>query len=179
MAILIGLQTVGVVLMSSMLIAPAVAARQWTDRLSTMVILSAFFGIAAGICGSLFSSKISRMPTGPAIIVAVSIIVLFSVMFSHKYGILTQYIAKRRSSKNIRLSRILEGLLNLSVNHDDPYHPHSINVLSFMGYSPGAIKSGLDTLSNRGLVEHRGGDEWALTEKGRIEAESNLKTLIQ
>ena len=40
-AIVIGLQTVGVVLMSSMLIAPAVAARQWTAGMGSMVILAA------------------------------------------------------------------------------------------------------------------------------------------
>lgn len=177
-AILIGLQTVGVILMSSMLIAPAVAARQWTDRLSTMVILSALFGIAAGISGSLFSSKISRMPTGPAIIVSITIIVFISVLFSHKYGLLTQYLAKRRSNQEIRLNRILYGLLTLSVNHDNPLHPHSIKVLSFMGYSPGSIKSGLEILSSKGLVEHHGGEEWSLTKAGHIEAENNLKTLI-
>ena len=48
MAIVIGLQTVGVVLMSAMIVAPAVAARQWTDRLGVMVALSAFFGALAG-----------------------------------------------------------------------------------------------------------------------------------
>jgi manganese/zinc/iron transport system permease protein len=31
-AIVIGLQTVGVVLMSAMIVAPAAAARQWTDK---------------------------------------------------------------------------------------------------------------------------------------------------
>ncbi len=178
-AILIGLQTVGVVLMSSMLIAPAVAARQWTDRLSTMVMLSAFFGIIAGICGSVFSSKIAKMPTGPAIIVSISFIVLISVLFSHKYGLITQYFIERRSNRNIKLNRILEGLLNLSVNHKNPYHPHSINVLRFMGYSPAAIRSGLENLSQKGLVLHHGEEEWALTEAGYKEVENNIKNLVQ
>jgi manganese/zinc/iron transport system permease protein len=40
-AIVVGLQTVGVVLMSAMIVAPAAAARQWTDRLGVMVSLSA------------------------------------------------------------------------------------------------------------------------------------------
>lgn len=43
-AIVIGLQAVGVVLMSAMVVAPAAAARQWTDRLGLMVVLSALFG---------------------------------------------------------------------------------------------------------------------------------------
>ena len=37
LAIVLGLQTVGVVLMSAMLLAPAAAARQWTNSLATMV----------------------------------------------------------------------------------------------------------------------------------------------
>jgi manganese/zinc/iron transport system ATP- binding protein len=41
-AIVVGLQAVGVVLMSAMIVAPAAAARQWTNRLSVMVALSAF-----------------------------------------------------------------------------------------------------------------------------------------
>ena len=59
MAIILGLQTVGVVLMSAMLVAPAVAARQWTNRLSVMVVLSAIFGATSGIVGTLFSSAIT------------------------------------------------------------------------------------------------------------------------
>ena len=40
--VIIGIQAAGVILISAMLISPAVAARQWTDKLSIMVILAAF-----------------------------------------------------------------------------------------------------------------------------------------
>ena len=39
-AVVIGIQAVGVVLMASLLITPAVSARYWTERLHIMVILS-------------------------------------------------------------------------------------------------------------------------------------------
>ena len=52
-AIVVGLQTVGVVLMSAMIVAPAAAARQWTDRLGVMVTLSAAFGALAGVVGTI------------------------------------------------------------------------------------------------------------------------------
>lgn len=79
-AIVIGLQTVGVILMSSMLIAPAAAARQWTTRLSTMALLSMFFAVSAGISGAMMSSYVDRLPTGPAIVVVLSIFVIVSLM---------------------------------------------------------------------------------------------------
>src|SRR5690606_9466594 len=70
LAVLIGLQTVGVVLMVAMLIAPAAAARQWTDRLGTMLMLSAGFGAASGAAGAILSSTGARVPTGPLIVLA-------------------------------------------------------------------------------------------------------------
>jgi manganese/zinc/iron transport system permease protein len=83
-AIVIGLQTVGVILMSSMLIAPAAAARQWTARLSTMALLSICFAVSAGIIGALVSSYVDRLPTGPAIVVVLSTFVLISLFGARK-----------------------------------------------------------------------------------------------
>lgn len=79
MTLMIGLQTVGVVLMSTMLIAPAVAARQWTNRLNPMIILAATLCSCSCIMGSYISSLFDRMPTGPVIVVLLSMIVLFSL----------------------------------------------------------------------------------------------------
>ncbi|MFT4832706.1 MAG: manganese/zinc/iron transport system permease protein, partial [Psychroserpens sp.] len=56
LAIVIGLQTVGVVLMSAMLLAPAAAARQWTNKLGMMVFLAALFGAFSGILGTAVSA---------------------------------------------------------------------------------------------------------------------------
>jgi manganese/zinc/iron transport system permease protein len=75
-AIVIGLQTVGVVLMSAMVVAPAAAARQWTDRLGVMVTVSGIFGALAGVSGALVSSQAARIPTGPTIVLCASAIVL-------------------------------------------------------------------------------------------------------
>jgi manganese/zinc/iron transport system permease protein len=87
LAIVIGLQTVGVVLMSTMLIAPAAAARQWTTRLVHMVFLAGFFGCAAAMSGVYASSIMEHLPTGPAIVVAASCIVLFSLLFGPRRGV--------------------------------------------------------------------------------------------
>ncbi len=87
-AIAIGLQTVGVVLMSSMIVAPAAAARQWTSSLRVMAILSAFFGVCAGVSGCIVSSLLNRIPTGPAVVIALSAIVIFSLLCAPHRGIL-------------------------------------------------------------------------------------------
>lgn len=88
LGIIIGLQTVGVILMSAMLIAPAVAARQWTNRLGSMASLAAVFGAVSGVAGTMASSMMPKLPTGPAIVVCISLIVVVSVLLAPGRGIL-------------------------------------------------------------------------------------------
>jgi manganese/zinc/iron transport system permease protein len=102
LTIMIGLQTVGVILMVSLLIAPAVAARQWTSSLSGMVILSGAFGMAAGVSGSIVSSLVDRLPTGPMIVIAASIIVIFSILFAPERGLVATYRSRRARARQFR-----------------------------------------------------------------------------
>ncbi|MBX3068990.1 MAG: metal ABC transporter permease [Thermomicrobiales bacterium] len=94
-AIVVGLQAVGVVLMSAMIVAPAAAARQWTNRLGVMVLLSALLGALSGATGATISSTTERMPTGPTIVVVVSLIVLFSLLFAPNRGLLWTWFDQR------------------------------------------------------------------------------------
>lgn len=77
-AIVVGLQMVGVILMSALLIASAVAARQWAYSLEHMACLSAAFGGLSCIIGSTLSFAVDNMPTGPAIVLIASLLVLGS-----------------------------------------------------------------------------------------------------
>lgn len=96
-AIIIGIQTVGVILMSVMLIAPAVAARQWTDKLWLMMILASVFGAISGVTGTILSSLVRNMPTGPMIVIIISTIVFISIPFAPKNGLVWKSIFKRSS----------------------------------------------------------------------------------
>lgn len=97
LTIIIGLQTVGVILMSAMLITPAVAARQWTNKLWVMVVLSALFGAISGILGTAASSLVPKLPTGPSIVVCVSTIAILSILFAPGRGILHQIYQRRKN----------------------------------------------------------------------------------
>lgn len=165
-AIVIGLQTVGVVLMSSMVVAPGLAARQWTNRLSSMVFLSGFFGAAAGLSGAIISSQIPKMPTGPAIVIIVSMIVFFSILFSPVHGAVYGWFSKRRNAENIRQDVLLEGLYSLARSHNDPYYPHNTSVLNIMYSGFGNIEESLNKLCNKGYIREVDSDLWALTDKG-------------
>lgn len=87
-SIVMGIQSVGVILMSTMLIAPPVAARHWTDKFHIMMILSSIFGMISGVLGVYFSITVKNLSTGPVIIIIASLIVFFSILFSPKDGVL-------------------------------------------------------------------------------------------
>ena len=99
---MMGLQTVGVVLMVSLLIAPAVAARQWTRSLSSMILVSGAFGMASGVLGAVSSSLGARLPTGPMIVIAASIIVIVSLLFAPGRGVLSTYRMRRSRARQFR-----------------------------------------------------------------------------
>ncbi|MCC7023575.1 MAG: metal ABC transporter permease [Thermomicrobiales bacterium] len=94
-AVVIGLQTVGVVLMAAMLIGPAAAARQWTNRLAPMIALSALFGATAGVSGALLSFTRQGLPTGPTIVLTLTAIVFGSLLFAPARGLVWDRLRQR------------------------------------------------------------------------------------
>ena len=101
-AIVLGLQAVGAVLMSAMLVAPAVAARQWTDRLGHMVLLAALFGAIAGVSGTLLSSSASRLPTGPTIVLCATLFVGLSFALAPNRGLVWHWVRHRRDKEHLK-----------------------------------------------------------------------------
>ena len=126
MTIIIGIQSVGAILISSLLIAPAVGARQWTNKLGTMCILAGFFGMVSAIGGTIWSTTVQKLPTGPAIIVILSVIILLSLIFAPNRGILWQY-RKNKQSKRALLSetaRISPADLQQKIYRAEGGQPH-------------------------------------------------------
>jgi manganese/zinc/iron transport system permease protein len=87
-SLIVGIRSVGVVLMSAMVIAPVVAARQFSDRLQTIFWGSGAVGVFSGFLGNYLSvmSPVS-LPTGPMIVLSASTIALFSLLFAPKRGL--------------------------------------------------------------------------------------------
>ncbi|MFH1701195.1 MAG: metal ABC transporter permease [Candidatus Zixiibacteriota bacterium] len=170
LAIVIGLQTVGVVLMSAMIVAPAAAARQWTDKLGVMVFLAAIFGAASGISGAVVSSTAEKLPTGPTIVLCVSGIVFVSLLFAPNRGIIWNKIRRNKNRRKLRLDAVICDLYSLALQHDDFSHAHDTATLIAMSPGQAGIKFSLEELERRELVKITETNQWVLTEKGIDEA---------
>lgn len=169
LAIVTGLQAVGVVLMSSLVVAPAVAARQWSSRLGAVVLLAAVFGGGAGAAGALLSTRVERLPTGPTIVLVVTGVVGVSVTLAPERGLLWAAVRARRRRRVIRKDSVLVDLFRLFEQHRDPAHGHSVRVLEAMGEGRGAVSRTLEVLEGEGLARRASGG-WALTPAGLARA---------
>ena len=175
-AIVIGLQTVGVVLMSAMVVAPAAAARQWTNRLGIMVLLSALFGAGAGIGGAVISSLVPKLPTGPTIVLCISGLVLLSIFLAPARGLLWNWARQYRNRRNFRAEAVLLDLYALAQQHQNRLHGHSAAVLKTMNLNRAAVNKCLEILQERGLAVSPVSGIWGLTEAGLRKAEQLAKT---
>jgi len=106
MAVVIGIQAVGVVLMSALLITPAVSARYWTEKLSVMVFLSGIFGALSGLAGTYISASGNNLPTGPIIVLCATVFFIFSVIFAPRRGILSKLFIHLFAKKALKASRV-------------------------------------------------------------------------
>lgn len=164
-AVMIGLQTVGVVLMAAMLIAPASAARQWTNRLSSMIWLSAAFGILSGVLGALVSATRENLPTGPLVVLTACLITLFSLLLAPERGLVWDSLRQRNNRRRIRLERLLLDA-HVLYNHAE-LSPES---LARRRHTTAAkARAELEELAARGWVVQRG-SRWELSEQGHAEA---------
>lgn len=93
--IAVGLKTVGAVLISSLLITPGVVGLLWSDKFSTVLFIAIGVGAVSGFIGTYLSSSTLAYPNGPSIIIVMSLIAIFSLLFG-KRGIIKIYLERKK-----------------------------------------------------------------------------------
>ncbi len=168
LAIVLGLQTVGVVLMSAMLLAPAAAARQWTNSLGVMIVLASIFGAFSGVFGTAISASQNNLSTGPVIVLVAAVFVVFSFIFSPGRGLLFREIRFRKNRRDLKLKKTLQFMYGIVKDHENISHPHAIRILNnFQGFT----KKSLQRLEDKEWITLTG-QQWAMTERGFEEAKN-------
>lgn len=178
LAVIIGIRSVGVVLMSAMLIAPAVAARQFSNRLSFVFLLAACFGMLSGFLGNYFSVQLTEMfaekypsariilPTGPMIVVVASTISVGALLFAPERGLLVRLGRVMR----FRYSCICENILK-TMWRIGPQIPVSVKqIAKYQATSPAYLKFILRQMKQNGWIEEEPDSRYHLTVDGQHRA---------
>ncbi len=162
-AIVLGLQLAGVILMVGMLIAPGIAARQWTHKLDQMVILAAVFGAFAGGVGAVISALDSDIPTGPMIIVVAFMLVLVSIMLAPGRGLVWTRLRQRANRRRFATRNTLRDLYRYALAHGAAASPVPDSFIR--GVADRSAEVGLRQLQADDQVTD-GAEGWRLTDKG-------------
>ncbi len=168
--IVMGLQAVGVILMSALLIAPAAAARQWTNRMGHMVLIAACLGALSSAVGAMVSTLGPHIPTGPVIVLCLSGATVFSLLFGRARGLCWRWYKTRRSRSLVREEGVLATLQNLWIQHGRTRHGHSLEVIQLARPGQGNVRPALERLRSAGLVRTEEDGTWSLTEQGAMTA---------
>ncbi|MES2344506.1 MAG: iron chelate uptake ABC transporter family permease subunit [Chlamydiota bacterium] len=173
LAIVIGIRSVGVVLMSGMLIAPAVAARQFSHRLHLVFFLAGIFGALSGFLGNYLSVEIPQMlndkfslPTGPMIVLSASFLCFTALLIAPGRGLFNRTIAAAFFRDHCQLENILKTFWKKG--EESVLSLKEIAVLQ--GGSPCGIWMRLTRLTFQGWLEGTGWGSYRLTRDGKKRA---------
>ncbi|MBW4506186.1 MAG: metal ABC transporter permease [Scytonematopsis contorta HA4267-MV1] len=100
LTIVASMKAVGVILVLSLLITPGATAYLLVKRLHNVMILGAGIGVFSSISG-MYISYFYNLPSGPAIVLVVSGLFFFTLLFSPRHGILTNQRSPIPSSEEV------------------------------------------------------------------------------
>lgn len=83
----IGMQSVGLLLVVALLVIPPTAARFWSDRLGPMVLFASIIGGLSTSIGVLLSASVERLATGPMIVLTGATLFAISLLFGARRGV--------------------------------------------------------------------------------------------
>lgn len=105
--IVVGLQSVGNILILALVVTPAATARLLTDRLGRMMILSGVIGAASGVVG-LYISYHAGSSAGATIVLTATTVFLLSLVVAPKHGLLAQALLRRQGRHHEHHAHALE-----------------------------------------------------------------------
>lgn len=175
LSVVIGIRSVGVVLMSAMLIAPAAAARQCAANLKQMFIMAAIFGIASAGLGTYLANELSlreqvSLPTGPMIVLIASALCILALLFAPEKGLFVRMVR----IINFRSTCLNENLLK-TLWREGKHKPSAFSTLrKHLFVSSLHLRWALFRLTRQGWIR-KIGDSYSLTEDGVIRAEKIIR----
>lgn len=173
--VVVGLPAAGAVLVTALVVIPPVTARQWTDRVGVMLPLAGLFGLVAALSGVAVSSVVPRMPTGPLVVIAASLLLAISLLLAPRRGGLARWLQARRTAAAWAEGRLLEVALRL--DGEGPFTREQL-----LARAPGAA---VDKAFNRlvraaalePVVTRSGAHAWRLAVWGRELAAERARRL--
>jgi manganese/zinc/iron transport system permease protein len=177
--VVVGLPAAGAVLVTALVVIPPVAARQWTDRVTTLLVLAGLFGLVSALAGVTASAVLPRSATGPLVVLAAASICAVSIVAAPAHGWLARAIRTAAEQRAWAAGMLLDRCLRLTEESDDTTFARTAAVDS-VGGRPAAARA-WETLVMQGAVapvaRAGGGDRWRFSAAGLERARERRRRL--
>jgi manganese/zinc/iron transport system permease protein len=175
----IGLQSVGLLLVVALLIVPATAARFWTDHLGRMTLLAAGLGGLSAAMGVIVSDLFPRLAAGAVIVLAGSACFMVSLLLGARRGVLRRWLERRRLARRVGrhdlLRAMYEAIEPVAAAHNSAVDELTTTVvpmsdlLALRAWSQARVARLLSSARRDDLVVAEPGG-WRLTTEGAADA---------
>ena len=176
---LIGLQSVGLLLVVALHLIPPTAARFWTHHLKSMALIAAAIGgLSCGI-GVLLSAAFPRLAAGAVIVLSGAVLFVLSLLFGRSHGLWPRWRSQREFEQKIGRSDLLracfeyiEPLFNIDEINARKLQSVSIppSRLLNIGHWPESHFQRLTASAEKSGLLRFSSDGWQLTMDGAVEA---------
>ena len=172
----IGLQSVGLLLVVAMLITPAAAARFWTDQFGRMLWLSAFLGGLSAALGVMISALFPRLAAGAIIVLMGGVVFAISLIVGTRRGVWHRWRAQRESTRRVGRHDLLRALYECATapGATGDLNERSVffaELVARRSWSQSRVKRLLKIAEREGLIAPAAPGTWRLTKGGAIEAQ--------
>jgi manganese/zinc/iron transport system permease protein len=177
----IGMQSVGLILVVATLIIPPAAARFWTDDIRWMTLGAGLIGGASAYAGTLLSSLFPRLAAGAVIVLCGTTLFAFSLACGRKRGVIPAWRRRRRTQRDVGRVDLLRAIFEFqeqTAPRQESLDPQELQQMSFTlsdlmpmrTWQPRMVDRLLHIARQDQLLE-QSGQQWRLTSDGAAEAQ--------
>lgn len=174
----VGLQSVGLILVVAVLIIPAAAARFWSDHLVTMTWIAAALGGGSAFLGVLASSLVPKLATGAIIVLVNAGFFLLSLLFGKKRGVVYRFWKQHTLRQRIGQQDLLRAAFEVVESKTRVLMPEHLQetsvrmdeLLGSRSWTAGRVRKLLAQAQRQDLIWRDAQESYRFTPKGAKEA---------
>jgi len=182
---IIGMQTVGLILVVAILIIPAASAQFWTDDLRKMLAASAALGAVSAGLGTIISALAPKLAAGPVIVLCGSFLFVISLLLGPQHGFFWIWRDRRRTRRKMAQYDLLRACYEWRETASSGADVTDLqlistkfsteNLLPMRSWSLADLNRSLARAQANGLIQSRTTGQWQLTPDGAALARRSVR----
>lgn len=185
LSVVVSMRSVGVVLLSGMLVAPPLAARQFSNRLGAIYVIAALIGMVSGLVGNYLSWAIPQwvavsgicqakrfitLPTGPLVFLVAAFFAFFALLFAPQKGAVVRMVRLLRFKLRCIRENVLKAMWKLGNQEGVEACLSYKEIKKLQPHAPLLVIWALSDLCQMGFTEKCGKQFYKLTDDGKVRA---------